>query len=273
MKLMKTFFKLTTIIILWIVCYIVLLPKLNYSAITGKSYTPYICVHVFPMFAIGILLNIDHLVACIRQKDRLNKKMLVLFLVFLATLSIVFIESISSDILLRQTSITSYSRGGLLVRLNMYISTARLYLVIALCCGYLITCLFDKNTLRHLLKTIVIIAIWGFFYIILLPQVKSSSARQFMINPFTYGFVHVFPFFAAGFLLHIEDMITAIKQKNPLNKAVSGIVILFLIFIGIVFFSDKIPTAITVLTYYLIDVYIVLSLCCGYSITCLFDKY
>lgn len=259
-------------ILLWIIFYVVLLPKVNYLSLTGSSFVPHILIHIFPAFIIGFLLNMDHLTTCIIQKNRVNKKVIVVLLMFLLSLITLLTQFLSYDILSQQTSLTSFSgQAGTLNQLFMYLINGGLYIAIALCCGYLITCLFDKNTVKHLWKVIIFIAVWILFYTGLLPIVKASMARTWIAHFLVYGFVYAFPFFTAGFLFHLENLIVSLKQKNRLNKVMLSIFIIFMLLICFVFWGHKLPDAIEPYYYYFAQLYIVFALCCGYSITCMFD--
>lgn len=148
MKYAGKILKLVIIISVWLICYGVLLPDVNYAVrVRGEKLFEQSILYLVPLFTTGVLLNVECLYEGIKKKKKINKWMLLIFLVVFLAACIVPSLCLWGD--LRTQAVQSgkldapFTYSGFWVRLATTMMYGQFYLVLWLYCGYLLTCIFD----------------------------------------------------------------------------------------------------------------------------------
>ena len=148
MKYMKKILKIAVIIGVWLICYGVLLPDVNYIVrARGEKLFEQSVLYLVPLFTTGIVLNAECLYEGIRNKKKINKWMLLMFAVVFLAACIVPALCLWGD--LRTQAVQSgrldvpFTYSGFWVKLATTMMYGQFYLILWLCSGYLLTCIFD----------------------------------------------------------------------------------------------------------------------------------
>lgn len=148
MKYIGKILKLVIIISVWLICYGMLLPDVNYAVrARGEKLFAQSVLYLVPLFTTGVLLNVECLYEGIKKKKKINKWMLLFFLVVLLAACIVPALCLCGDI--RTQAVQSgkldaqLTYSGFWVKLAFAMMYGQFYLVLWLCSGYLLTCIFD----------------------------------------------------------------------------------------------------------------------------------
>lgn len=134
MKHIGKLIKLGIVVGVWLICYRSLMPDITKTVLLrGEKLFEQCLLSVIPMFVTGFMLHIEGLVDGIKEKKKIHKWILTLFVIILLLGCVVPACYLNYNL----------SRNSVIAKLLDILLYGQMYLFLWLCSGYLLTCIFE----------------------------------------------------------------------------------------------------------------------------------